>query len=444
MSNWNFSGKKRQGGNIAMLFAFVLIVLCTAGGMAIDFYRAYLERSRAQEAADSAIIAGVRRARTVLSQGRGPAAAKSDSEAFARRVFESQFGSADGFTPVIAINGGDISGEGDYNNELPTTLLKVAGRSTLPIVIKSAVRFSATSFLEIHVVVDTSNSLGIGATANDIQLMANTISCAFACHAPDFAAGSQWDSLANARAAGAVLRIDVVRDAIRQFIGDIEASANPNISIALHSISNSHEVLQAATDNFNLLRTSLDGLDIENGRRNGGTAFQNSLTEFGRRLGQSGDGSSLARARKLVVLVTDGVETNVQFKGVAPADITVDEIWEADPDFIAYAPTINDDGASGLFTSQGFNPTICDKIKNDNGAEFATLNIEYRIPTVGTDNDTRFSLIESVLKDQIDDNLANCASAPDLHFRIRDDSQIAGSFDQLLDNLTERFLRITR
>ena len=433
-----------QRGNIAMLFALVLTGLCIAGGSALDFYRAFNERTRAQEAADAAMLAAVRRASAVLSEGRGPVAAKAEAEAFAARVYESQFGSADGFAPVVTINGGDISGESTYAGTIPTMLLKIAGRTSLPVTVSSVVRFSAANFLDIHVVIDNSNSLGIGATAADIQAMADSFSCAFACHAPDFDVSGRWNSLDDARAIGAVLRIDVVRDAVRQFIGDIENSRNPNIRIALHTISNDHTRLHEATNDFNSLRTSLDDLEIENGQSNGGTNFSSALREFSRTLPRNGDGSSQARARNLVILVTDGIETNAQFKMRAPPNPDVDDVWEGDPDFVAFAPTINDPGDASLFTSQGFNPAICDAIKQDHGAEFATMNIEYRIPTVGTDNDPRFSQIEAVLKDQIDDNLADCASARDLHFRIRDDSQIAGSFDQLLNNLTQRFLRITR
>ena len=62
-------------------------------------------------------------------------------------------------------------------------------------------------FLDIYIALDVSSSMGVGATQEDINIMNAAIGCAFGCHA-----GS--DNYERAHAAGATLRIDVLRSAI--------------------------------------------------------------------------------------------------------------------------------------------------------------------------------------------------------------------------------------
>ena len=94
------------------------------------------------------------------------------------------------YSAVLPLNFGPIIGK-DYSDISNI----VTAEASLPL------------FLDIYIALDVSSSMGVGATQEDINVMNAAIGCAFGCHA-----GS--DNYERAHAAGATLRIDVLRSAI--------------------------------------------------------------------------------------------------------------------------------------------------------------------------------------------------------------------------------------
>ncbi len=80
-----------------------------------------------------------------------------------------------------------------------------------------------------------------------------------------------------------------------------------------------------------------------------------------------------------------------------------------------------------VFSIQGFDPKICDNLKNENEVEIIALNVEYAVPR-GKEQDIRFKAIRSKLSKSI-------ANTPE---------EITEAFDFISDNLLLSDLTLTK
>lgn len=426
-------------GNFGIMFALLAVPTIGAVALAVDYAAAVNTRNYIQRAADAAILAGVREAEQVAKSGASDQQAISRGQQLAGEYFRAQMADhqipySGQFSAQVSINNLTYSGTANYTGESPLTLAKIFESPPLPISIESAANIAGQEYNEIHIVIDNSASMGVGADNASIARMATSINCAFACHVPPGLPGFT-DTHITARNAGAELRIDVVKRASMELVDRLAAEGYGDLmSVAVHTFSNTLETIQPASTDLNLARNALNAIELTNELNEGGTGFDQSIDQLESVVGISGDGSRATARRKSVILVTDGVATNVRYNMATT--------WSSDPAFRAFSPVIN--GApGGYFTSQGLDDRICRDLKDRNEATVITLNVEYVIPTVGTDGDTRFSQIESVLKPDIERHMQDCASSPALARTANDPAEIRAAMAELLQNLQAYTLRLT-
>jgi hypothetical protein len=262
--------------------------------------------------------------------------------------------------------------------------------------------------------------------------MANTINCAFACHPPSSTVGFT-DTTGAARAAGATLRIDVVSAAIASIIDDLEVQgfSGQQLSIAVHTFSNSLKAPQSATTDMARIRAALAGVSLDSTAGEGGTMFYNALDRVRRIVGTSGDASSANRRKKFVILFTDGVASNVSH--------TVDPAFSEAPGFRFFNPVYNGNGA---FAMQGFDPSACEPIKR-NDVTITTLNVRYVVPHVSTDDDGRFNEIERFLAPNIAQNMERCATSPEFALWADTPADIRKALEEIAVLLATATVRIS-
>lgn len=144
---WRF-GRCRSGG-VAMMFGFMIVVLCGMAGLAIDFGRYNLVRSKLQHAVDSAALS---------ANPTGTADNAQMSKAI-KGYFESNVGQAHGAKLVKvdwkAIDGGQrVAATADVE----MTFVKVFGIKSMPVaVVAEAELGQGTS--EVALVLDNTNSM---------------------------------------------------------------------------------------------------------------------------------------------------------------------------------------------------------------------------------------------------------------------------------------------
>lgn len=423
-----------RGGNFAIVSAVCIVPLVLGVGLAVEYSRATRESAEIQNSADAAMLAGAKEIQDQLADGKTQAAALAAGKALAIRFFKEQYGSPDGFKPVYVVESGGLKGEGHYSGTMPNAFAAFFTTKEVKLDIVSKVALGNPGFIDIHLVIDNSASMGVGATDDDVSIMAKAIKCAFACHAPP--GHIEYTTTTDkARSAGATLRIDVVKAAVAGFVDKLQAAGfDSKVRLAVHSFSNTLSNDVAPTYDYAKVKTSINALELNGDWLQGGTSFDYVLGQLASNVGSSGTGADPAKPRKVVVFITDGVATNVMYNQKGD--------WEqvsTDPNYVFYEPVYN---GRYQWSIQGFNPKACWKLTNLNKVDLFTLNIEYLIPKKGT-YDNRYNLIEDNLKDKIDTNLAACASTPDKHFHIQDNQGIIDSLDSVLGAMGGKTLQIT-
>jgi Flp pilus assembly protein TadG len=413
----SFAADRKGQFSIAMAVLSVPIIAAVA--MAIDFSRLLNAKNAVQNAQDSAMLAGVKLAQNTYAEGASieQSIARGEERAtayFVAETFNNKSINAASFTPKILINARVVEGNGTYDPaELDSTFSKVLGVFDMKLKVTNQISVTMGDHVEIHFIVDNSPSMGVGAAKTDIAIMAKAINCAFACHAPSDA--KHWYSTADqARTAGAKLRIDIVKESVSELIDDIKSAGTTNIKVAIHTFSNTLRTVQKPTNDYAALQAAISAVDLNGEWGEGGTGFAYSLDAASKEIGQSEDGKTASGPKKIALLFTDGLSTMGRYTQ------TISTEFEPDPMIKDFAPVLYGPGAWAI---QGFDPNYCKSLKAAD-IELFTINTEYVIPTVGTDNDARFQTIKDVLKKDIKKNLEKCATSSGHFYRADEPEQI--------------------
>ena len=221
---------KRSQGNIAILTAFSLVPLTFGLGFGVDYTLQQSRQVQIQGIADAASLDAV----NSFHMGRRV----SEARGAAIKFWNAQTASLTGVTNLqytIDVFEYDNLGTTTRNATInwsansQTYFLGLFGIPTLPISGTSVATNTRQPNINFYMILDTSPSMGIAATTNDINTMvANTPhqagGCAFACHesapTPNDVAGNPngEDNYTLARSLGVTLRIDLVNFAVQSML----------------------------------------------------------------------------------------------------------------------------------------------------------------------------------------------------------------------------------
>ncbi|MDZ7603789.1 MAG: TadE/TadG family type IV pilus assembly protein, partial [Hoeflea sp.] len=285
---------KDRRGNFAILTALVLPLAMFGTGAAIDYGLAVQTHQKLKSAADSAVLGAVSEAQMAYI-----AQENVDLEllikASAEELFKASIGAL-AFANVSSIqvspkiNKNEISASIDYDATYKTSLVSFVGYNTIPISNTARAVVNVRSYVNINFLIDVSASMGIGATPEDQKKVASAINCAFACHINQARGNSQYD---KARAAGANMRIDVLRDAAISAVSTSKKASefDDQVTFGVYKFSNELTTVvsgtdQRASDEQYLTTQIRDGILMD--MTNGGTNIENSLQTLGKLLPKSG------------------------------------------------------------------------------------------------------------------------------------------------------------
>lgn len=168
--------------------------------------------------------------------------------------------------------------------------------------------------------------MALAATPADIKSLENLTGCAFACH--DLS--ETKDRLQIATEAKIQLRIDAAREALAALIPTMESKSTQNDQyrvsgyhfgdkiesrVATQFIRQTTNLDQAATDALSLHLMSMPFPGYNNQMA---SDFASTLSQMTTLIGQSGDGTSVGRRQKMLLIITDGMNTTLR-----PADCPI-------------------------------------------------------------------------------------------------------------------------
>ncbi|MBB3999303.1 TadE/TadG family protein [Aureimonas pseudogalii] len=442
-----------QRGSVAIIFCLVLVPLLGFTGLATDYAKSVLVKRRLELAIDSAALAAVRRTVDVINEGsRSQAEAIASGEQEGKAYLAAQSGrimdsALKVATVKITVSGGTISSETQYAANVPTVFARLFGREEFQVAGASGASMTLPPYVDVHVLVDVSQSMGIGATEIDqdiirkmkVRRFGNGTSrielnnCAFGCHIlqSEFKSNDpRYPTLSTYEMAhdnGARMRIDVVRDAVKELATSLLDNENKRYRVAVHTFHSSFATLLSPTGDRTAATRAIAG--IETSTREGGTNAHVAFEALNDLVGVPGDGLTQMSTKSIVVIMTDGTE-DTQMEYPDRDGIT----W--DPRFKYFEPTAGDWGGR----IQSFDPKMCQPLKNK-GVRLIALNTKYIVPA-GDVND-KFTAITNWLHSFIDGNMAACVSAKSDYYDASSPADIDRAVRQIVSSISKP-LALTR
>jgi Flp pilus assembly protein TadG len=401
-------------GNFGMILALLMAPLAMAMGVALDFGYALSIRSQIQNAADSAAVgalseqsAGVIAA---LSQGLTGEleVAKQDADRLLRANLESKaLGYLSDQTIVIERRGLTLTSRVEVTALVPTSFLGMFGRRTTTVSVVAEGSFVPAKYIDFHMMLDNSPSMGLGATTEDINKliyatrnMSKDANCGFACHVQ----GSTSDYYTLAKTIGVTTRIQMVAKAAQAMLETAEKNRRYQDQYRMAVYSLGAKAAQAGLTKISDLSSNLDAVRAAAGTidlmsvpkhesPNMQTDLLGSLTSLKTVIGNSGSGSGSADRQKVLFLVSDGVEDVKRPSGCLKKVITGDS---------------NNNGRC----QQPLDTTACQAIKA-NGVSIAVLYTTYQ----PLDSNGWYNEYIKPFRPEIGANMKACAS-DGLYFEV--------------------------
>ncbi|MFI4996695.1 MAG: pilus assembly protein [Hyphomicrobiales bacterium] len=429
-------------GNVGIIFAFAVVPLIVGAGIAVDYGNAARVKTRLNAAADAAVLASAKTASQQLQAGAtnwktlgitaGTNLFSVDSLSVSNVVVAA---------PTISISqsGSTVTASLSYTAQYQTVFAKILGMTTIKLANTETASSGSSVYIDVHIVIQNSESMGIGATAADQTTMQNAIGCTVACHYNDV-----YGDVVNepqAHAAGATMRIDVARTGVVNALNILKSmSGSGNIRVALYTMSNSLTVVYPLSTNISGAITAAQTIDLAQVVQQGGTNTTYSLTQLNSHLATAGSGTSAATPSGVVMIMSDGVQDST-YEETSSTPGQVQAI--SDPNWVPYSPYQDFSVFAGDPIEQGFDPGPCAPIKTK-GYTIETLNVQYLVPTIGNspNDQPRFDFVTSHLLPAISCNLTSCASSPANALLAITPSDIQAAFTKMATSVQS--LRLTQ
>lgn len=305
-------------GNMAMMAGLLALPLLGMVGLAIDFGNATAVKAQLDLAADAAALLATTAASNAYLAGVAEPIATAQVVAVQRFTAQArtQAGvSIDTVTVAVHQSGTQFSAEVNYKGIVKTTLGQLFGVLNMGVAGKASSSLSINPYIDISVLMDVSSSMLIAAGPAEMKAMEELTAragggrCAFACHSNP--SGSDYYTLAVDNKVQ--LRIDVLREAVRNLIANLAAlNTHAAFRLGLYTfakaldpmyplssqIKDASAVLPRIAPYVNLCRGEDECPD---------TYFAAAMDNFGLNAGVSGNGAAPATSQKFLFIVSDGV-----------------------------------------------------------------------------------------------------------------------------------------
>ena len=437
---------RAQSGNVTLLFGLALVPLLGFVGLAVDYSQAAQMHSVLDNIADSAALAAV--SKGSINPNQTAAQQIAAAQTYAKKVFDDQVaarGLSVTSSQAFAVNPtGALQVKVTYTAASPAPFGKLFGYAEYAIGGTATAEGGTPRYIDIYVLVDSSTSMGVGATLADQLKMANTagVGCMVACH--------QSGTDALARSAGANLRFDVIQGAVRQVIAEARATMATTravIRFGVYTFATDFKTEVDMTSNYNNINLAVNNMQLAGSHA--GTNTYKALNSLYAKIGSVGDGYTPSTPLSFVILATDGTGNATDNSPTA---------WFPSPDFYPpYSltpagmpfPHAVPNPANPEMDIQGVDPAWCQKFKDKN-VDVMTLVTPYVLPTPANGGnaadaaDLRTIYIRDVIAPIIPDQMKACASGPANFYSASSPAEINAAMISLFKNATTKMSRLSQ
>lgn len=431
---WNAARRlaARRDGNVALIVALVIGVLLFGMCMAIDYTMAASRRDQLQGYADAAALA----ATTPTAMATTAAAAQAAAQA-AWDGQASAFSGITGESGTVKVHDSSPGNSGnvrtvtvDFTANSSTLFASVLGITSLPLKGSSSATAGSTPFINIYVLVDNSQSMGIADTQADMNTLYNLTQqknadgCVFGCHVPLGGEPNSDEALAHQN--NVTLRIDSAKSAITTMINLAQSKGmSAHVRFALYTMgggdSGSGNLLKQVSglsNNYGGLLNTVSNIDLEPGAQGviGDTDVEDAVTKLKASLPPTnGNGANRAHAVNYVFVVTDGLDDSDQSN--------------------TSLPCTQNPAPGGYRCTQTPAEAACTALKTP--ADVGVIYTPY-LPLYNNNNSadgyySAYQILVQPYQASIQSNLQACASSPQLFFIASDGPSINAAMTTLFD-----------
>jgi len=298
-------GRDRRG-NIAIIFALAGTVVLAFVGVAVDYSIANKQRTKLQDALDSALLAGSTAGKQALDSGSGQTAAIAAAQNAATAFFASNTSSVSGqLTANYTINGRTLTGTGSATASITTAFAGIIGYPTLNLSVNSTANATTQPYLDVYLLIDISTSMLLPATQSGITAMNDHTGCALACHNTTDGTDSYSYALNN----GIQLRYQVVNQGIQNLLSYLNSNSTfkTYVKVGLWSFDSSLTRMAPLSASFTNVANNFPAPALATDDAASATPFNSLIGDFVTTVGTAGNGSSPSSPQKMVIIATDGV-----------------------------------------------------------------------------------------------------------------------------------------
>jgi Flp pilus assembly protein TadG len=313
-------------GNVALIMALVFTAVLIIMGGVIDVTLAEMRKEHLQAVADAAALSTTTPAAMLNSTSTAQAAATTLWN------FETaSIGGVSSLTMTVTVTDSQPTSGGttrnttvSFSGQSQTFFGALVGYNTIKIASTASATQSTQPYVNIYVLVDNSQSMGIGSTQSDMITLynlsqsKNNDGCVFGCHVA--LSGEHYADEALAHSNNVTLRIDSAKSAITTMINQANANAmSTYVKFALYTMgggdSSSSTLLNqvaALSNNYTSLISSTANIDLETKSAQGvigDTDLEDALSGLVSQLpATNGNGSSATTPMNFIFIVTDGLD----------------------------------------------------------------------------------------------------------------------------------------
>jgi Flp pilus assembly protein TadG len=436
-----------RAGNVAIIFGLSLIPLFGFVGLSVDYTRALQAHSAYGNIADAAALGAV--ANQSINPNQTAAQQIAAAQALAKKLFDDQIaqrGLTTTSSNAVASNPtGAIQVQVTYTAEVPSSFGALFGMSSYTIGGTATAEGGTPKYIDIYILVDSSTSMGVGATLADQLIMANTpsVGCMVACHSDG------TDTLAHA--AGAKLRFDVIRSAIQQVVAQAQTTMTAThsvIRLGVYTFAGNFQTEVDITSNYAAINNAVNNMQLAS--LHAGTNTYKALNTLRTKIGAVGDGYTPSTPLSFVILATDGTGNSV--------DNNTPTTWTISPDiYPPYSltptglpfPRSVPDLAHADNLLQGVDPAWCQQFKDMN-VDVMTLVTPYVVPTPSNGGSPteaaspRVIYLRDVLVPVIPTQMAACASQPSYFYSASSPAEITAAMTALFKNAITKLSHLSQ
>jgi len=321
---WVATRWRDTSGNVAIITALLLPVLIAVAGFGMDYAYAAFVKQRLDRAAEAAVIGAVSQNAATSGGGYSNVSWLYDYglNIFTGNVSQLSVGTV---TPTLTVTqkGNGAVATLTYSANVPTLFSGIVGIKSFPVTGTASANASGITYINYYIVVDISQSMGIGSTSTDMTNLYNRSAayngggCVFGCHVEDTGQTYTNEYLAHNMSPTITLRIDSAVAAIQSIVSSAKTAAGShnNIQIGLYTMSEDpvtgklFNTIASPSSNYSSLTSLAATIDLGNNVAGGlgDSDFVDQLTQFNAVIPVSGSGVSATSPLNYVFIITDGM-----------------------------------------------------------------------------------------------------------------------------------------